>query len=241
MSFGAKIGLENIQMANDLLGIFSYIEVYYTPNVKPEKIPNARYVVHAPNSRFSVDLAKKKDSNINLVEEAINFASKINSKVVIVHVGSYPERSEKIIINNLKNIVKSAKKYDIRILVENLPLKSKYFSVQFGAKPKDIELILKKVKCGFVLDFSHACHAAFSYKTDYKKFILEFLKLNPEMFHLYDSISEQEEDVHLPFGKGDLDIKFFIKLIRNEDVTIEASSQTIKHYLDSMTFIKKFL
>lgn len=241
MSFGAKISLNDIQLAKKLSEIFNYIEVYYLPDITPEEIPSVRYVVHAPNAKYSVDLAKKKDTNIKLVEEAIAFAGKINSKKVIVHIGSYSESAEKTIISNLKKLVKLAKKRDIRILVENLPLKSKYHPMQFGSKPEEINLILKKVRCGFVLDFSHACHAAFSHKTDHKRFILEFLKLKPEMFHLYDTIAEQEEDVHLPFGKGNLDIKFFLKLIRNEDVTIEASSQTLKDYLESIDFIKQFL
>lgn len=248
MSFGAKINLKNIELVKRLSENFSYVEIYFLPDffVNPESsILPFKYVIHAPTHNQSVNLAKKSGSNIKFVESAIIFAHKVKAKRVIVHLGEYRDNvNEDNIIKNLRKLVRLGKKHNVKILIENVPLKAKSGKVgylDFGSNPEEIGMVLEKVKCGFVLDFSHACHAALSYKEDYKKFILKFLRLEPEMFHLYDTIVEQEEDVHLPFGKGTMDIKFLVKLVCGKDVTLEMEPYALRNYIEAINYLKQIL
>jgi len=186
---------------------------------------------------------RKDNGRIEDVEKSIIFANKINSKRVIIHLGFYngKKTNEKNLLTNLENLIKFSKKYKIKILIENVPLKSTSNTIQYGSTPEQIKSLLNKFDCGFVLDFSHAAHAAFSYKKEYKKFILEFMKLNPDMFHLYDTNINQEEDTHLQFGKGNFDISFLLSLIGDKDVTLEIDSPTYDNLIESKNFIEKLL
>jgi endonuclease IV len=108
-----------------------------------------------------------------------------------------------------------------------------------GATPEESTELVKKSNCGFVLDFAHAYHASVAYQIDYKEFVSDFMKLNPVMFHLYDGIAGQEYDTHLPLGKGNLDIPFFLSLIDDKDVTLEISPPTLENYIDALRYLKK--
>jgi len=222
--------------------IFDFIEVYYLPfnpfTLDVSQI-KTRWVVHSPHGAHGVNLAFA-DSNIEKVKDAILLADKIGAKKLIVHPGEYREKlDKKRMMENLKELNENCEWYGIRMLIENLPLMSDYEILSAGALPKEIKEIIKKVKCGFVLDFSHAYHASISLKRDYKKFILDFMKLKPEHFHLYDSQASQEVDSHLPLGEGGLDIPFFVSLIKDEDVTLELEPQTLDVYLNALSYLRK--
>jgi len=48
----------------------------------------------------------------------------------------------------------------------------------------------------------------------------------------------QEVDSHLPLGKGNLDIPFFLKFIKDESVTLEISPPSLENYLDAIEYLK---
>jgi len=254
MKLGAKIDLkpEHSHLVKKLEKLFDFIEVYYKPiaaeKIKKDLLSNTRFVVHAPHHADVVNLARLRKSNIKYIERSVVFASKIKARYVIVHPGYLPvtqkKRKSKYLencIKNLKELKKFAEEYGIKILVENLPLKSVKNSLELCSTPQELKKILKKVKCGFVLDFSHAYHASISHKVDYKKFIREFVKLKPVMFHLYDGRANEEADSHLPLGEGNLDLPFFISFIKDEDVTLEISPPTLKNYVNALKYLKRFM
>lgn len=244
MNLGAKLNLsdEKRELLESVSKIFDFIEVYYLPfnpfTLDVSKI-KTRWVVHSPHGEHGVNLAFA-DSNIEKVKDAILLANKIGAKKLIVHPGEYREKlDKKRMMENLEEINEDCEQHGIRMLIENLPFVSDYQIFCSGATPNEIKEIVKKVKCGFVLDFSHAYHASISLKKDYKKFILDFMKLKPEHFHLYDSQANQEKDLHLPLGEGGLDIPFFVSLVKDEDVTLELDPQIFSMYVNALNYLKK--
>ena len=162
---------------------------------------------------------------MNHVKSSILFAQKIGAKLAIVHPGYLNSERNKVFfikksIQTISKLRVFAKKHDVKLLVENLPLRS-IANTELGSNPQEIGMIVEDTGCGFVLDFAHAHHASVSHKADYKKFVKDMYKIGPTMFHLYDGHAGSEVDTHLPLGKGDLDIKFFTKFIKKEPVTLE--------------------
>jgi sugar phosphate isomerase/epimerase len=244
MKLGAKLNLsdEKRELLESASKIFDFIEVYYLPfnpfTLDVSQI-KTRWVVHGPHGAHGVNLGSV-NSKIESVKDSILLANKIGAKKLIVHPAEYKEKlDKKRMMGNLKELNENCEWHSIRMLIENLPLLSDYEIYCFGAIPEEIKEIVRKVKCGFVLDFSHAYHASVSLKKDYKDFILEFMKLKPEHFHLYDSRANLEMDVHLPLGEGELDIPFFLSLIKDEDVTLELDPQTYSVYVNALNYLRK--
>jgi len=245
MKLGAKIhlGRDDLNIIKKLVKVYDFIEVYYTEhhlfNSTINKLSD-NWIVHCPHHHDSINLALNK--GINHVKSSIKFAEKIKAKYAIVHAGFLHTKQDKdFFIKNAIKVIKKlndfSKKHKVKLLVENVPLRA-IAAVEVGSNSEEMKLILKETGCGLCLDFSHAYHASVSYKIDYKKFIEDMYKLKPTMFHLYDGISGQEVDSHLPLGKGNLDIPFFLKFIKNEPVTLEISPPTLENYLDAIKYIK---
>jgi sugar phosphate isomerase/epimerase len=246
MKLGAKLHIarDDINMVKELVKDFDFIEIYYTKhhleNSNIKKLSDS-WIVHCPHHEDSINLALNK--GVNHVKDSILFAQSIGAKLAIVHPGFLDSDHKKdFFLNESIEIIRKlrifAKKHDIKLLVENLPLRS-IANTELGSTPEEIEMILEGTGCGFVLDFAHAHHASVSHKQNYKKFIKGFYKLGPTMFHLYDGHSDSEIDNHLPLGKGDLDIAFFIKFIKKEPVTLELPTK-MEYYIDALKYLKRF-
>ncbi len=247
MKLGIKIhlGRDDLEIIKKLVKIYEFIEVYYTQHHLFSSTINKlfnHWVVHCPHHEDKINLALKK--GISHVKSSIKFAGKIKAKYAIVHIGFLNKEQTKdkdLYIENAIKVIeklnKFSEKYKVKLLVENVPLKS-IAHVELGSNSKEIKRILEETGCGFCLDFPHAYHASVSYKINYKKFIRDMYKLKPTMFHLYDGIAKQEVDSHLPLGKGNLDIPFFLKFVRNEFVTLEITPPTLENYLNAIKYLK---
>lgn len=246
MKLGAKIhlGKDDLNIIKKLVKIYDFIEVYYTEHHLFNSTINKlfdHWIVHCPHHGDKINLALNK--GVNHVKSSIKFAGKIKAKYAIVHAGQLGfEQDKDFFLRNavkiIKNLNKLSKKYKVCLLVENLLLKDVNVT-ELDSNAEEMEFILNETGCGFCFDFSHAYHASVSYKIDYKRFIKEMYKSKPVMFHLYDGISGQELDSHLPLGKGNLDIPFFLKFIKNEFVTLEISPPTLENYLDAIKYLEK--
>jgi sugar phosphate isomerase/epimerase len=247
MKLGAKIhlGKDSLEIVKKLVKFYDFIEVYYIKHHLFDSTINKlfnHWVVHCPHHEDEINLALNK--GINHVKSSIIFAGNIKAKYAIIHVGFLDIKQNKdknLFIKNAIKVIKNlnifAKKHKVKLLVENVPVRAIAHN-EIGSNLEEMKIILKETGCGFCLDFSHAYHASVSYKIDYKKFIKDMYKLKPTMFHLYDGISGQEVDSHLPLGKGNLDIPFFLKFIKNEFVTLEISPATLENYLDGIKYLK---
>ncbi len=264
MKIGAKIGLlkERWNLIKKLTEVMDFIEVYYTEvRVATPKLLSldTRWVIHGPHIGKGVNLAKENpnENNMKLFEKSIIFANEIGAKHIITHAGYCSLQDDKetvrrTIINNIRLLKNFSKKYNVKLLVENSIFNtslSKTFAktnisppvIGIFSTPEEIEYILKKVKCEFLLDFSHAYISSLNKNEDYKKFILRLMKFKPLMFHVCDGIINNTTDAHLPLGKGNYNLNFFLSLIKNRYVTLEISPLILESFLDSKKYIQDFL
>jgi endonuclease IV len=251
MILGAKVDLRpsHLKFVNKLIHIYDYMEVYFTPNAAVDHndalATHERWVVHAPHHGDRVNLAFRTEAN-KLVEKSIIFAGKLDAEYVIIHPGflldselPMTEEHLKNILLNIEELKEVAKMSNVKLLLENLPFRHTENSIAFGSTPEEMEVLLKKSRCGFVFDLPHAFHSSVSHKIPYKKFITKFLKLKPKMFHMYDGKAAEEIDTHLNFGQGNLNIPFFISLVGDKRVTLEIYPPTVDDYIFAIKYLKK--
>jgi sugar phosphate isomerase/epimerase len=246
MKFGIKTNLKEERLADikKLSKIYDFVETYFLPeNVTPGRLSSikTRWIMHSPHEP-KANIAKKVGSGIELIKKSILYAIGVNAKKVIVHPGSSESSdcSIKNAIKNLREINSFSISYGIRMIIENLPFRDEFCpGFLFGSKPEEIKLILDEVNCGFVLDFSHAYHSSFSHNIDPEKMIKRFMELKPEMFHLYDTEINQENDIHLQVGEGNLNFQFVLPLIKDKDVTLELEPFSVEVFTDAINRLKK--
>ncbi|EKE02079.1 MAG: AP endonuclease [uncultured bacterium] len=239
--FGLKLWSINenyVEQAKKLYdnGVYDYIELYSVPNsynrfAKIWKSLEIPYIIHAPHFMSGLKLSKREffENNMILAEEAKRYADLLNAKFIIFHPGIDGDIDESI--HQLNKID------DNRILVENKP----YYAVKEklvcnGNSPEEIKHIMENTGVGFCLDIGHAICAANTRKIEPMNYIKDFLKLNPNMYHLTDGQYESEKDRHDHFGKGNYDIKSILGIIP-EPATI--TIETYKDYQDSLDDFKE--
>jgi len=242
MKIGAKTNLDDIELVNALAKEADFIEVYYTRGVDYKKMPKAVYTMHCPHHDFNVNLGLLgKESGMSAVKDSLVLAEKLKCKTAVVHTGTnVPGASVENLIKNLKELVKFAKSKGIKLLIENLPYETNH-SNHIISLPEENKKVMDAVKCGFCLDFSHAAHSAFSHKINYKTLTVEFLKLKPSYFHLYNTNVNAKQDIHLAFDDkaGSLDIDFALSVISNDAmVTLELPDPKLKNFLNAKKFLK---
>jgi deoxyribonuclease-4 len=256
MKIGAKIGPteDNWGTLQKLAKSMDFIEAYYTKErteLSRLLSLDTRWVVHGPHSGHGFNTVD--GSNMKFFEDSIVLAYELGAKYVILHPGHYREGNRKVLFNrmieNMKKLKSLCKKNKVGILIENIipflhmgpdiPIISEK-DEGFGFAPEEVKKILKELRCEFVLDFSHAYISSLHLNVDYKEFIGEFMKLRPVMFHICDGNLGKKKDMHLPLGKGNYDLPFFISVI-DRDVTLEIKPPTLENFAESKKYIERIL
>ncbi len=226
--------------------IYGYIELYVVPNTleylekwQDLKIP---FIIHCPHSAHGFNLAKKEkqENNRKIFEEVKKYADALDAQYIVIHGGMDGDIEETAIQLTLLN--------ESRALIENKPfvalpnrIGGEYCR---GYNIDEIKTAIDTAKCGFCLDFGHAICAANSLNQDPYEYIEEFLKLNPQMFHLTD-IEDITSiyDSHPHLGEGELDIARILKLIPNEaKITVETiknSKTDLDDFINDFEVLKR--
>lgn len=226
--------------------IYGYIELYVVPNTleylekwQDLKIP---FIIHCPHSAHGFNLAKKEkqENNRKIFEEVKKYADALDAQYIVIHGGMDGDIEETAIQLALLN--------ESRALIENKPfvalpnrIGGEYCR---GYNIDEIKTVIDTAKCGFCLDFGHAICAANSLNQDPYEYIEEFLKLNPQMFHLTD-IEDITSiyDSHPHLGEGELDIARILKLIPNEaKITVETiknSKTDLDDFINDFEVLKR--
>jgi len=219
---------EALKLYND--NVFDYIELYVVPDSLNcldiwQKV-NIPYVIHCPHSAHGFNLAKKSHRayNFEIYKQVKEYADILNAKYIIFHGG---------IDGNIEETAyQLAEFHEEKALLENKPcialsnnMKGKYCR---GFNVEEIRTVKDRADCGFCLDFGHAICAANYQKKDRLAYIVDLVKLNPNMFHLADlNDINSVYDSHLHLGKGQLMINKIIDFLPKEAmITLEIEKKS---------------
>jgi len=236
LRLGLKLGSTNSNYIDDAVrfyenGLYDYIELYAVPGSYGEyfhlwKSLRIPIIVHAPHYGNGLNLAdiRQREQNSILIEEMLKFADELKSDTIIFHPGVSGVLEETVFQLNLLK--------DRRVIIENKPVVSLFDGkICNGCSPEEIKYIIENAHAGFCLDIGHAFCSAAARKLEPYEHIVEYLKLNPRMYHLSDGYVNNVIDSHEHLNKGDFDIQRILSLIpANSTVTVE----TDKDYKDSL-------
>ena len=83
-----------------------------------------------------------------------------------------------------------------------------------GATPEEIAFICAAANCGFCLDFEHAVCSANSHGLPWKRYVQDFLRMDPAMFHLSGIQDESEEiDSHAHIAANEDIVRNILHLV----------------------------
>ena len=217
-------------------GIYQYIELYLLPDTNSTQVSmwknlDIPYVIHAPHFQGGLNLAKReqKESNMLLMKKAMETADFLKVDKIIVHPG---------IAGDIEETARQIKEInDPRLLIENKPFYALFDDlVCNGATIEEIKFILDNTEVGFCLDIGHAFCAANARKIEPMEYLKEFIKLNPELYHLTDGDYDSVYDRHDHIGKGNYDISAILNVLPDNClITVE----TVKDFKDSLIDFEK--
>lgn len=247
--------LDEIKTTHDLG--FDYVEIGIegpaeTPEIilkKKRQILNLlkKYKLFAMgHTSYWIDLGSQYEPvRSGWIEESkkiIRVCNELGIKLLNFHafcIGSYlsDKNGKKIILNNfvksLKELVNYGKKYNVEIMLENMPEKHDIMELE------DFKYIIDRVANLKVhLDIGHA----FIY--DGMRGVEKYIKtFKNKIVHVHIHDNHGKTDEHLPLGAGLIDYKKVIKLLKkikyNKTITFEVFSNDLDLLENSMKKVKK--
>jgi sugar phosphate isomerase/epimerase len=163
-----------------------------------------------------------------IYDQVKQFADELNSDYIVFHGN---------VDGDVEETVRQLKAFDEpRALIENKPYRPRpevNGQQCRGTTVEEIKYILKEVGCGFCLDIGHAICSANSQKIDRWKYLEEFNKLEPNVYHLTDNFIDDEFDQHLHFGEGSFDIgRILCYMEDGRKITVETRKNNRKNLDD---------
>lgn len=192
--------------------------------------------VHAPLNDINIASINPRIREVSIeeVKKTIQMASMIDAEVVTVHPGLYSPLSHsldsvlKISKESLKEVKKTAEEFSVTLAVENLP----EMWITFCSEPEEIEELVKDVGLALCLDIGHA------YIAEALEDFFE-LDLNPINVHLHDN--HGKEDVHLPLGQGDIDLKRVLEALSDYKGGFVIEGRDMEGLIESRDYLTKLL
>jgi deoxyribonuclease-4 len=250
MKIGLKLWSSNTDMISKAVelissGIFHYIELMPVPRTEPSLFQeyDVPYILHVTSEKFNFNIADDKlfDYNMRIIKENIEWTNNLDAKYMILHPGFGDLNEALAFLSRID---------DERIIIENFPrIGINNEEDLLGYSVNQVELLMGE-KFGFCLDFGHAVKAAISLKKNYKDFILDLVKLEPNMFHLSDGDLVTEKDQHLNLEEGNYDLNFLMNCVisgkhgHSKHVTLETPRMNLNSFdedLDNVNRLKKYL
>lgn len=212
-----------------------------------------KYSVHAPDPLNLKDINFSKE-HYKVLKASLEFASKINSNVLVYHLGTlkdksiFPKKARQNEIEVLKEMAVCAQENDIKICVEN-----------GDQSIMEVVEVLEKINeenVVMTLDLGHGYLAANYLGFDFLKEI-KIAKPYIQHIHLHDNYGKvdltdyQSEinripyglgDLHLPPGWGDIPIYEVFKILNDYQGVVIAevnSERYYDYYAEIYTYIKK--
>jgi len=156
-------------------------------------------------------------------EEAVEFASKVQARLVTFHAGPYPlfEHRNGVLEELASRFERFSEMTDPIATLENMPVKSYGTTREPIGKLSDYEQILELLpKVRFTLDIGHCLQN----EDDFVPFIKKHSS-RIENIHLHDGIPRGKG--HLRLGDGNLDLGRFLDVITKVGFSGNISMETI--------------
>jgi len=198
------------------------------------------YTVHCPFADINIASPSKPMLNASLkrLKQSMAFASQLNAELWVLHPGLftgispfYPGREWKQNIQSIQLLAETAREYDLRIAIENVP--KKYGAIM--KTPQDFTRLYDetKLEIGIVLDVGHA---NLENQTD------PFLTQLPNRIeHCHISDNAGEVDQHLGIGYGKIDWQDFTAKIRHIDFKGIAMVESVFNVEESFSRLKQLI
>ena len=212
--FGLKLWSTNPQLlgqAEEVIkkDLFQYIELSIVPDT--DSSPFLSYhlpcCIHITTDLHGVNIASQKSrvSAARQIKCCIEWADRLDARNLILHPGVGEIDDALYFLKDLE---------DDRILIENMPRSGLHGEKMVGYSPDQMETLMGD-HFGFCLDLNHAMKASADLQVPHDILIRDFLKLQPEMFHISDGHSSSKIDEHLTIGAGDYDIPALLGYVRD--------------------------
>jgi sugar phosphate isomerase/epimerase len=205
---------------------------------KTAKSLDITYTVHCPFADINIASPSKPMLNASLkrLKQSMAYASQLNAELWVLHPGLftgispfYPGREWKQNIQSIQSLAETAREYDLRIAIENVP--KKYGAIM--KTPQDFTKLYDetKLEIGIVLDVGHA---NLENQTD------PFLTQLPDKIaHLHLSDNTGEADQHLGIGYGKIDWQDFTAKIRHINFKGIAMVESVFNVEESFSKLKQ--
>ena len=207
---------------------------------KTAKSLDIHYTVHCPFADINIASPSKPMLNASLkrLKQSMAYASQLNAELWVLHPGLftgispfYPGREWKQNIQSIQSLAETAREYDLRIAIENVP--KKYGAIM--KTPQDFTRLYDetKLEIGIVLDVGHA-----NLENQTDPFLTQ-LPNRIEHFHLSDNAGEVDQ--HLGIGYGKIDWQDFIAKIRHIDFKGIAMVESVFNVEESFSRLKQLI
>ena len=210
--------------------IYQGVEIFFPYNVNEEQrdlytdklnelrqlFPKLEFVMHLPHGPKN-SLTSQNEEVVERMIDAIRYSANYGIKKLTLHLGFVDKNIEREkylennswLIKNLVMIVNEAKKYEMNVMIENMPS-----DVEFGFSPQEIldliTIIDNKTNSNnmkFIIDTGHANVSKYSLK-DYISLLGKYL------YHIHYNDNCGSSDEHKRMGLGNVDFYEFMELLK---------------------------
>lgn len=227
--------------------IYQAIEIFYPYNVSEEqkklytenllkirkKYPEIEVVLHLPHGANNSLTNERLLDSFQLMIDSIDYANQFDTKKLTLHLGSVNskiprERYVKNIIPVLQKLCEYAGKYNMNIMIENMPSLS-----ELGVSPDEILEIIQRTNrknLKFILDTGHA----FVSKYPLTDFVY---KLKEYLYHLHFNDCDGTKDEHKRMHLGKINFEeLFVALNEIRYNELHCMEVIFKNYLELIDF-----
>lgn len=255
LKIGLKIWSTNEYYVNSIWelkkeGFIDYVELFVDPDSSAEHLDIWRgfgmpFLLHAPHSYAGLNFAVQENERQNrvLIKKVDFFDKGLRAEKIIFHPGTSGTLDEAI--RQIKVFKEEFPGVFNKAVIENKPRVGLGNEWCIGASHDEIFRIKEETGCGFCFDIAHAlCFASWA-KKPWQDVLYEFLKLEPEVFHLCDGDVGSVHDNHCHLGEGNYELEEILSMIpENGFLSIETkkgSKDNLDDFKEDVDYLRRCL
>ncbi|WP_297535737.1 sugar phosphate isomerase/epimerase [Thermococcus sp.] len=193
-----------------------------------------KVTIHAPFSDVNIGSLNERlrRASIEVLEETLDVASRLNAFVVTVHPGhcspasrKFREDYNRVHRNSLRELEKLSGEFGVRVGVENMPS----FPILDAQTPERLAELLDGTELGVTFDLGHLNTVGFPFE--------RFMKLlGGRIVHVHLHDNSGKSDEHLPLGRGTVPWRKVLPELEKFGWALEVSS--LEDAEVSLTFLR---